>query len=52
MSFGQDDECQAADRQRGEESLAMVQRAILLGGVRKSMSLLDQPVGERVHSLR
>ena len=33
-------------------SLATVQRAILLGSVRKSMSLLDRPGGEPVRSLR
>ena len=41
--FGSDDERLAADWQRAGVSLATVQRAILLGSVRKSMSLLDQP---------
>ena len=33
-------------------SLETVRRAILLGSVRKSMSLLDRPGGEPVRSLR
>ena len=39
-------------RPRTGVSLATVQRAILLGSVRKSMSLLDRPDGEPVRSLR
>lgn len=50
--FGPDDERLAADWQRAGVSLATVQRAILLGSVRKSMSLLDRPGGEPVRSLR
>ena len=50
--FGPADERLAADWQRAGVSLATVQQAILLGSVRKSMSLLDRPDGEPVHSLR
>jgi len=50
--FGPDDERLAADWQRAGVSLTTVQRAILLGSVRKSMSLLDRPGGEPVRSLR
>ncbi len=50
--FGSDDERLAADWHRAGVSLATVQRAILLGSVRKSMSLLDRPDGEPVRSLR
>ena len=50
--FGPDDERLAQDWQRAGVSLATVRRAILLGSVRKSMSLLDQPSGEPVRSLR
>ena len=50
--FGPADERLAADWQRAGVSLATVQRAILLGSVRKSMSLLDRPDGEPVRSLR
>ena len=52
MRFRQDDDCQTADWHRAGVSLAMVQHALLLGGVRKSLSLLDQPGGEPVRSLR
>ena len=48
--FGPADERLAADWQRAGVSLATVQRAILLGSVRKSMSLLDRPDGEPVRS--
>ena len=50
--FGPADERLAADWQRAGVSLVTVQRAILLGSVRKSMSLLDRPDGESVRSLR
>jgi hypothetical protein len=50
--FGPGDERLAADWQRAGVSLATVHRAILLGSVRKSMSLLDRPGGEPVRSLR
>jgi AraC-like DNA-binding protein len=50
--FGPGDERLAADWQRAGVSLATVRRAILLGSVRKSMSLLDRPGGEPVRSLR
>jgi len=50
--FGPADERLAADWQRAGVSLATVQQAILLGSVRKSMSLLDRPDGEPVRSLR
>ena len=42
----------AADWQRAGVPLETVRRAILLGSVRKSMSLLDRPGGEPVRSLR
>ena len=50
--FGPADEHLAADWHRGGVSLETVRRAILLGSVRKSMSLLDRPGGEPVRSLR
>ena len=50
--FGPDDERLAADWQHQGVSLTTVRRAILLGSVRKSMSLLDRPGGEPVRSLR
>ena len=50
--FGPADERLAADWQRAGVPLEMVRRAILLGSVRKSMSLLDRPGGEPVRSLR
>ena len=50
--FGPADERLAGDWQRAGVSLEMVRRAILLGSVRKSMSLLDRPDGEPVRSLR
>ena len=50
--FGPADERLAADWQRAGVSLATVQQAILLGSVRKSMSLLDRPDGEPVRNLR
>ena len=50
--FGAADERLAADWQRAGVSLETVRRAILLGSVRKSMSLLDRPGGEPVRSLR
>ena len=49
--FGPADERLAADWQAAGVSLETVRRAILLGSVRKSMSLLDQPDGEPVRSL-
>ena len=42
----------AADWHRRGVPLETVRRAILLGSVRKSMSLLDRPDGEPVRSLR
>ena len=42
----------AADWHRAGVSLATVQRAILLGSVRKSMSRIDRQDGEPVRSLR
>ena len=50
--FGPADEALAADWQQAGVSLETVRRAILLGSVRKSMSLLDRPGGEPVRSLR
>ena len=50
--FGPDDERLAADWHRAGVSLATVQRAILLGSVRKSMSRIDRQDGEPVRSLR
>ena len=50
--FGPADERLAADWQAAGVSLETVRRAILLGSVRKSMSLLDRPDGEPVRSLR
>lgn len=50
--FGSADERLAADWQRTGVSLAILRRAILLGSVRKSMSLPDRPDGEPVRSLR
>ncbi len=50
--FGPADERLAADWHRAGVSLETVRRAILLGSVRKSMSLLDRPRGEPVRSLR
>ena len=49
--FGPADERLAADWQRAGVPLETVRRAILLGSVRKSMSLLDRPGGEPVRSL-
>ena len=49
--FGPADARLAADWQRAGVSLEAVRRAILLGSVRKSMSLLDRPGGEPVRSL-
>ena len=50
--FGPADERLAADWHRRGVPLETVRRAILLGSVRKSMSLLDRPDGEPVRSLR
>ena len=50
--FGSADEHLAVDWHRRGVSLETVRRAILLGSVRKSMSLLDRPGGEPVRSLR
>ena len=50
--FGPADAALAADWQRAGVSLETVRRAILLGSVRKSMSLLDRPGGKPVRSLR
>ena len=50
--FGTADERLAADWQPAGVALETVRRAILLGSVRKSMSLLDRPGGEPVRSLR
>ena len=50
--FGTADERLAADWQRAGVALETVRRAILLGSVRKSMSMLDRPGGEPVRSLR
>ena len=50
--FGAADERLAAAWQRAGVPLETVRRAILLGSVRKSMSLLDRPGGEPVRSLR
>ena len=50
--FGPADARLAAEWQRAGVSLEAVRRAILLGSVRKSMSLLDRPGGEPVRSLR
>ena len=50
--FGTADERLAAAWQRAGVALETVRRAILLGSVRKSMSLLDRPGGEPVRSLR
>ena len=50
--FGPADQGLAAAWQRAGVSLETVRRAILLGSVRKSMSLLDRPGGEPVRSLR
>ena len=50
--FGAADERLAADWQRAGVAVEAVRRAILLGSVRKSMSLLDRPGGEPVRSLR
>lgn len=49
--FGPADARLAADWQREGVSLETVRRAILLGSVRKSLSLLDRPDGEPVRSL-
>ena len=45
--FGTADERLAADWQRAGVALETVRRAILLGSVRKSMSLLDRPAANR-----
>ena len=50
--FGLADERLAADWHGAGVSLETVRRAILLGSVRKSISLLDRPDGEPVRSLR
>ena len=50
--FGKADERLAADWQRAGVALETVRRAILLGSVRKSVSLLDRAGGEPVRSLR
>lgn len=50
--FGPADERLAADWQRAGVSLETVRRAILLGSVRKLMSMLDRPGSEPVRSLR
>ena len=49
--FGPADERLAADWHGAGVPLEAVRRAILLGSVRKSMSLLDRPGGEPVRSL-
>ena len=49
--FGPADARLAADWQREGVSLETVRRAVLLGSVRKSLSLLDRPDGEPVRSL-
>ena len=49
--FGAADKRLAADWQRAGVSLETVRRAILLGSLRKSISLLDRPGGEPVRSL-
>ena len=50
--FGPADKLLATDWQRAGVPLETVRRAILLGSVRKSMSLLDRPGGQPVRSLR
>ena len=50
--FGPEDERLAAEWHSAGVALETVRRAILLGSVRKSMSLLDRPGGEPVQSLR
>ena len=50
--FGPADERLAADWQRAGVSLETVRRAILLGSVRKLMSMLDRPGSEPIRSLR
>ena len=50
--FGPADERLAADWHRAGVSLETVRRAILLGSIRKPMSLLDRPDGEPGRSLR
>ncbi len=50
--FGPADECLEADWQRAGVCLETVRRAILLGSVRKLMSMLDGPESEPVRSLR
>ena len=50
--FGPADKFLATDWQRAGVPLETVRRAILLGSVRKSMSLLDRPGGQPVRSLR
>ena len=50
--FGPADERLATDWHRAGVPLETVRRAILLGSVGKSMSLLDRPGGEPVRSLR
>jgi len=49
--FGPADERLAADWERTGVSLETVRRAILLGSVRKSMSMIDHPESEPVRSL-
>ena len=49
--FGPADERLAADWERAGVSLETVRRAILLGSVRKSMSMIDHPESEPVRSL-
>ena len=50
--FGPADERLAADWHRAGVALEVVRRAILLGSVRKSMTLIDRPDGEPVQRLR
>ncbi len=51
-SFGAADERLAADWHRAEVPLETVRRAILLGSVRKSMTLIGRPDGQPIRSLR